>query len=504
MFFIIFNITLYLCHSLYQCLQHTRIGRNINDVRKKTKDKALAKRIKSLVKRWQQLVPSTPQDGIGGAAQKNGEVQSTIPVSPPTTRIISSANQLASPKLATAASSPSLSTLPSEGKRKRNFDPHSIDGRHSKKSKAKSPPKYIPSDNGGHTVIEDKDISSLKINSPINRNLVSPRLKHERMSSPSIRSKIVHSPLIRSPHIASPSSNTNSPYSKRVITPDSLKSINSPYKSTLSPNSVKFNNDDTKIDDEQMSWASSSIDASSRSCSPIISPKEVAPKVHNTAQLIKSMHDGGYMNLTRSETIPRIANNDIEREDDTPLPVVPANAMPRPRRKNQSSLPPVSEESLSKCKSDHLQKFLNTSLSPSKCDISVDDEKDLPDPICDSSSNSPIEMVHIENRLENLSNTEAFDNHMKELRSRLPPIDYSWMDDYEEPVVKERLPPTPEDLHRVQHTEWDGVNGNIGHDGEFKCWSEMVTLSSGGDRLIHILPYVDIEYSSDSTQDDND
>jgi len=48
---------------------------------------------------------------------------------------------------------------------------------------------------------------------------------------------------------------------------------------------------------------------------------------------------------------------------------------------------------------------------------------------------------------------------------------------------------TSSDVTRFNDEPTESFNGNFGHDGDFKEWHEVVSKTTLGGDLIHILPY---------------
>ena len=48
---------------------------------------------------------------------------------------------------------------------------------------------------------------------------------------------------------------------------------------------------------------------------------------------------------------------------------------------------------------------------------------------------------------------------------------------------------TSSDVRRFNDEPTESFNGNFGHDGDFKEWHEVVSKTTLGGDLIHILPY---------------
>lgn len=53
-------------------LQTTRLGRLVNEMRKKTQNDSLARRAKELVRRWRDMVSKPAENGTGGTGQGPG------------------------------------------------------------------------------------------------------------------------------------------------------------------------------------------------------------------------------------------------------------------------------------------------------------------------------------------------------------------------------------------------------------------------------------------------
>lgn len=59
--------------SLYILFQTTRLGKLVNEMRKKTKNDSLARRAKDLVRRWRDMVAKPSENGAGGTGQGHGQ-----------------------------------------------------------------------------------------------------------------------------------------------------------------------------------------------------------------------------------------------------------------------------------------------------------------------------------------------------------------------------------------------------------------------------------------------
>lgn len=88
---------------------------------------------------------------------------------------------------------------------------------------------------------------------------------------------------------------------------------------------------------------------------------------------------------------------------------------------------------------------------------------------------------------------------INKILSVLPKVDPSVLDidneDEELPHMDEQsVEITQEDVRRVAVDEWDYVNGMRDHDGQWQEWQDTTTRASQNGDLLHILPYVNIDW----------
>ena len=61
--------------------QTTRLGKLVNEMRKKAKDAGLARRAKELVRRWRDMVIKPSENGTGGTGQGPGQSRNLLTLS---------------------------------------------------------------------------------------------------------------------------------------------------------------------------------------------------------------------------------------------------------------------------------------------------------------------------------------------------------------------------------------------------------------------------------------
>lgn len=236
------------------------------------------------------------------------------------------------------------------------------------------------------------------------------------------------------------------------------------------------------------------------------------PKVATTAELIQKLHASGDLRLTASETVRKIASNQIIKEtlseNDS---VVPAAAKPRPRKKNSVAMPPSTPDMMTmfQIKNEMVHKFLESSVppdSPSNNSLMnllkhLDPPPDPDSPLFNDHSTSKLSHPRSAsaaaspgpNRTaDNLRDPVALDSPW----DSLPPVDPDQIDwsttDYVAPDPDTRAPVTDDDVERLHASQWPGVNGQYDFRNEWSDWTKTFSVSSYNGDLLHILPYVNI------------
>lgn len=217
-------------------------------------------------------------------------------------------------------------------------------------------------------------------------------------------------------------------------------------------------------------------------------------KVVTTAELIQRLHANGELRLVASETLNRIATNQIEHEaDDSNVSIVPEGAKPRPHKRRRTDrlpdqLPPAMTDSdLLQVKAERVRNFVQMSADA-------------------SSTAGDNDLLGLLGRLPAPTSTMAADgmqvlelvtvprdpvSSSLELPS-LTDFEIDW-DSNMYTVSNIRPPPTDDDVDRLLNEQWPSVNGQYDHRGEWTDWTHSYSAPSYDGSLIHILPYVDID-----------
>ncbi|CAD5111706.1 DgyrCDS997 [Dimorphilus gyrociliatus] len=194
--------------------------------------------------------------------------------------------------------------------------------------------------------------------------------------------------------------------------------------------------------------------------------------VQSTAELV-----AGIRNLSASNsTVKRIRNNCIEKERDENISIVPPGARPRPRKPPRNAHytpPPATTQAVLAEKQRMIAEYVQSSPSrpPSGFSDSIRDETPVHSPQEeDESTPSPKEG---EVRVPSPEPIDPF--------SLLPPVDFSVLDD--NVGCDDTLP----------ITELENDRGQFDYRGEWRNWTQIVSVKSNEDKLLHLFPYVDID-----------
>ncbi|XP_022257822.1 mediator of RNA polymerase II transcription subunit 26-like isoform X2 [Limulus polyphemus] len=90
---------------------------------------------------------------------------------------------------------------------------------------------------------------------------------------------------------------------------------------------------------------------------------------------------------------------------------------------------------------------------------------------------------------------DPVDMEIHNILSSLPvlePDNIIWSED--DCSVKESEPVTKECVDRLLLEQWNSVNGNYDHNSRWRDWKDVVTAESYNSDLLHILPYVNIDW----------
>lgn len=239
------------------------------------------------------------------------------------------------------------------------------------------------------------------------------------------------------------------------------------------------------------------------------------PKVKTTAQLIAELQAKSGSASVGSDVIKQIETNQIIKESDIPESALPPGARPKRNKKRgldpsllDISTPNRSRVNLSQTKSELVQKFLQTSITPStaldmspfKCDESLDSARGEGSSIevMDSSGGDVayrLDEVKSHEQVELESKTVKIPS-LEEIMTNLPPIDFNnKLDDDDDDIddIADRGSVTDDIIDKLHNDEWTSVNGNRDSDGVWFDWTQMFTNLSYSEEPLHILPYVLID-----------
>lgn len=530
--------------------QATRLGKFINELRRKTKNDNLAKRAKDLVRRWRDMIlpasePAPPvQSGHTGQQYNGASGRSSGASGGVVNRVLSSSGHL----------SPGL---PIRGNISPGLPTH---GRHLNRSATVSPAMSLPSSDRSNT--SPRPISRSSTPRPIDQVPIS--------SKPSVSASSVD-PVPKTHASNKRLRKEDSPVEDRPH-----KKIKRPNGLSTEPSSHGITNSIGRQDiilsgDGSRDSFSPRSDHGSNSCEVI---KTVVHSPHDTSEPKKRGRKKGSKNKSKGQD----SVSELSKEDIVKSKIASIGRTHRVKTTQElladlqarntglpsdNVIPPVadSKASLTNCllpglrsgdrdalemsrnKTEHIAKFLRSQSDlelsnqefPSSRDISEDIKdtqilcREDPDPSDEVSIPSRLskevrspagsnsrEALSIERPLS-VQESRTLDNQLspapapvggdrtvEEILSRLPPINadnVEWEGSDSPPGSPPAKTVTEDDINRLHNEQVEGVNGVVNHssqvlkdrDIDFREWHETVSRTSYQGDLLHILPYVVID-----------
>jgi len=564
-----------------EILEQTRLGRDINTVRKTSKNPSTAKRARNLVKAWQKLFVAP------GSPQVNGQHPSISRISPGLTGL-SPGSRSSTPR----GQSPALSSIRQQHQkltpsRSPAFQQTGGKLQPSQKRETKTPIRRTASNN------EDSNLSwpstppyqngensqdrltgdNGKANSNGVKNCQSGANSNKRhfnfdQKLPDHSTESTSKPVNGAPD-QKEVSKTNVANRKRTRSSAKLEEFDSqpsklqrcipssPSLSAPTPSKSDVINDSVMCKlNKKTPTSSISVEASSVHAEPtnlqrqdsVISrlslqsdsrsTRERTNKVKTTEQLLEEMSSKTKTPVMNTQAIAQMRTNLIQKEIESRKPNPPPGKSKRGRKKKIVEEPlqlPGNEtvsdgRKLAQTKNEYIERFLQTSIAPTPGEdvyetpisqsrqesleeqpidlggcsstfaqssydsnfLSYPSRQDKPD--SGPSASPPEARDLLENGAHSLpSACEVSSDRLTEqqLLARLPPIDYENIDwtshDYSAP---QPLQVGPDLVQRLHSENVDSVNGTYDRDGQFRRWSEMLSMDSVYDDPLYILPYV--------------
>ncbi|CAN7938987.1 unnamed protein product, partial [Ixodes hexagonus] len=443
-------------------LQRTRLGRYINELRKKTSNEQLARRAKDLVKSWRRLLP------CGAPAERAGTPNGT-PTPPVVTlgpgpglgvgpgpgpglgpvmasKLLSPAlrpSRLAGVVAAPRSISPScssvfflISCVTTPRTRNGGFKPVSPACRSAPTSPGsplahpypRSPPSSLEP-------VAKNNVANKRLRKSADREATEPP-----QSAPQMRwdpgASIAFHGLKKAATTAATSGGPSVPW-----TP---------------PNGVHSAAAAAAVWDASIPSGNSAFESVRRSqcASAAVTSPRVMPKVKTTQQLIADLRAKSGANVSLDGVVVQPPSPPA-----TPRATAASTRRPPKRSGNYSLL--GTDDETSRTKSELMDRFLQSSAR--------------------GTPNGPVsrEIASILSALPDLRSFGNLDEEEEEVEDDAPrpPMEVT-------PAVEERF----------ATDKWEFVNGLYDHRGEWRGWEEVTTAESVGGDVLHILPYVNIDW----------
>ena len=427
-------------------LQVSRLGKHINELRRKAADRHLANRAKSLVKKWRQLLvnagDSTQTTLVNGNAT-NGQTPSK-----PSSRLTSPVSETPKCNLdlspALRHSGTSLSSLPS--------------------SASTSP--GLPLSRPTTPMAGSKPVSPYLKGGPVNNKRT--RCDDENGTSVLVGHRngptVIHEPDPKRPRLNGSSSN-------HMTTEDSQHSEDS----IIVANHVAMQNND-----------STTTSTSTLPSTPKISDVGDAMETRSARRKIRAKEEVQDGLMQRMASIRKSAGK-VRTTQELVQEMALRSASPS-LINNRTTIVTTPNQLNKETKSELMSRFLESQTdipSPATSpESTVPAASDGPETVDDVLSRlPPIDPVAVWAEIKALEEEEATfaDDDEPEIEGLIP-------------AMPKPAPDTgPEVLQELHDGQKESFNGNFNHEGEFHEWFEVVSKRTKDDDLLFVLPYCVIE-----------
>ena len=448
-----------------EALEATRLGKHINELRRKASDKTLASRAKSLVKKWRELL--MPASGNATPVHTTSKEQPKAVAAAAAQRLNGHVTSQPSSRLTSPAVSASSGSRLSPGLNPNLARPQPHNSSSLPSSASSSPGLSRPTTPNNNHISSS---SSRPVSPAVPKtNVANKRLRKE------FESDIVNSDL---------------PPSSKKAKVDLIGQVNG-SSLKLAPNcDTTTNNKTLNGHTNQRMSRKKQLEQEREQMleQKLLTARRQSSKVRTTQELVQEL-------ALRSST--------------------PNAGMRTSNGSNSSAI-------VNETKTELMNRFFSSQQNGNHSDV-------LSPPLSDGSPASPINSLMQQKPSEDLTNPEDTAETVEDILAQLPPIDSALIlaeinaemanqtdqevsdQDSDQEDIQGLIPALPvtatnaavvkkkdenlseevkaklvEELHQGQH---ESVNGNYNHDGAFREWHEMVTKETVNGDLLYILPY---------------
>lgn len=441
-----------------EALEATRLGKHINELRRKAHDKQLASRAKSLVKKWRELLMPTPNSGSATPVQPSTKDPKTVAAS--------AAQRLQNHQLTNGHSQPSSRLTSPAVSSSSRLSPGLVSANNVHRGSA--PP----------TTVNNHNSSSLPSSASSSPGL-------SRPTTPSLGSRPV-SPAVPKTHVANkrlrkdlePEFEAANPAKKARLLNGESSQCDS--ERVLVNGQTKVNNQPSTRKKKQELEREKLLEEK------IINAKR--QKVKTTQELMQEL-------ALRSSTSqrPKASQN---------------SGMPQQTSNIAGSTAVVEGGETSQIVSEMPKTELMNRFFESQTAAAANGHSNVLSPPLSDGAPSPEVVNSNSNGFNGQNSNSNRGETVEDVLALLPPIDVATIlaeinsemqdeDDLEEieglipvkkpePISESLNQELVQELHNGKH---EGVNGNFTHDGAFKEWHEVVSKETKDGDLLYILPY---------------